>query len=458
MSSAPPIRPTQLLRSSAFRLGIAFAGLTATAAVILVAVAHWAVKRDLRQQIESVVYVAAAELEQTHAAGGLAALLDALDRRVASGQRSQMQFSLVAPDLRRIIGNLETLPAGPGWADIGEVLPGGGARGMRVLTMSVGSGYMLSVGIDREPITALETALSRAIWVVAAAIVALALAVGFGVARASHRRLGLIDARLDEIGRGALDVRLPTSGDRDEIDRMAGAMNATLDRLAGAVSAVEQVSNDIAHDLRTPLNRLRQRLERAGATAASADELRKAIDDAIAELDVTLGIFASMLRIAQIEAGARRSAFARVDLTALVDGVVETFTAVAEDEGRRLASAVARGVAVTGDREMLTQALVNLVENGLRHTPRASTVTVSLVDGPQGPVLAVADDGPGIPAADRVRVLQRFVRLEGARSTPGSGLGLALVAAVAEVHGAALALDDNGPGLRVELRFPAAPD
>jgi signal transduction histidine kinase len=237
-----------------------------------------------------------------------------------------------------------------------------------------------------------------------------------------------------------------------------------LDRSHALMDNLRQVSSDVAHDLRTPLARLRQTLELARDEAKTEPQFRAAIDAALAEADGLLDTFSALLRIAQIESKSRRAGFAPVDLSAVMALARDTYGPVAEDGGRRLAATLAPGLAVSGDRELLTQMAANLIENALRHTPPGATVTLDLRREGQGEgqgegqqiVARFADDGPGIPAQEREKALRRFYRLERSRTTPGNGLGLSLVAAVVELHGGTLALGDAAPGLVVEIRLPAA--
>jgi signal transduction histidine kinase len=270
----------------------------------------------------------------------------------------------------------------------------------------------------------------------------------------NESRITAIDESLARISSGAIETRLPVKADGDEIDHLCLAVNDALDRLAAAMRGMEQVSNDIAHDLRTPLTRLRQRLEASRSGSRTVEQLEQTIDVAIGELDQAHDLFTTMLRIAQIEAGARRSAFATVDLSRLFAEIVETFQVVAEADGRRIEAAIVPKISFVGDREMLTQMIVNIVENALRHTPTGTTVIIQLESASDCAKALIADNGPGIAESDRERVFRRFVRLEAARSTPGTGLGLALVSAIAEVHKINILLDNHHPGLEVHLTFP----
>jgi signal transduction histidine kinase len=218
---------------------------------------------------------------------------------------------------------------------------------------------------------------------------------------------------------------------------------------------VRQVSNDIAHDLRTPLTRLRQRLELAQRRARSLEDWQRAADGCISDMDAILATFGALLRIAQIESGMPVRRFAEVDLSELLRTVIEVYQPMAEEREQRFSAEIASRLVVRGDRELLAQMIANLIENAMKHSPVGASIRLATSQTPRAIVVAVIDNGPGIPLADRGRVFQRFYRLESSRSTAGSGLGLSLVEAIAALHGVSIELTDNGPGLRVTLRFLA---
>jgi signal transduction histidine kinase len=268
-----------------------------------------------------------------------------------------------------------------------------------------------------------------------------------------------MDAALAAVGAGDLARRLPLAGRDDEFDRLSLRINAMLDRLGAVMATLRSVTDDIAHDLRTPLSRLRQRLDDV-SRAATAGAAKEAAAAAEAECDAILELFAALLRIAQVEAGAQREAFARVDLSAVVEAVAEVYAPAAEERGQALTAEIASGLAVIGDRALITQMLANLVENAIRHGRDAGQVRILLSRAGEGAELVIEDDGPGIPPEERERVFRRFHRLDQARTTPGSGLGLALVRAVAALHDMKVTLEDateaagTGPGLRVRVAIP----
>jgi len=276
----------------------------------------------------------------------------------------------------------------------------------------------------------------------------------FAFALLVARRIGDQRATVDAIIAGNIRHRVPVTGSADEFDRQAAAFNRMLDRIAELMEAMRGQSNDIAHDLRTPLARLRGQLSAMVADARDDDQATRAAA-ALAQCDTLLAMFAALLRIAEIEGGERRAGFAPFDLSALVEEIATMMIPVAEDAGHRLSVAV--DVAMpdfVGDRQLLTQALVNLIGNAIKYGAAGGAIRVSLDACEDGVVLRVADDGPGIPPEDRARALRRFGRLDSSRAQAGHGLGLPLVAAIARLHGGRLVLDDAKPGLVVSLILP----
>jgi signal transduction histidine kinase len=312
------------------------------------------------------------------------------------------------------------------------------------------------VGRDLAPVRQLEGFLfSAAGWVGGTALL-LGLGGGLLIGRGVTRRAAVMAAALARVEAGEISHRLPVRRGGDEFDRLARRINSTLDRVQGLMQALRQVTDDIAHDLRTPLSRLRQRLEAALRTAEGDAAWRTMTEGAIQDAEQLLDVFAALLRIAQAESGARRAAFARFDLSAVVEAVAEVHAPAAEARGQLLDAKIGTDIFIFGDRDLVTQMLSNILDNAVKHGRSGGRIEVQLTARPAGgAVLTVADDGPGIPAEARDAVLRRFHRLDAARTTQGTGLGLALVKAVADLHGMALTLGEAGPGLRVTLEIPA---
>jgi signal transduction histidine kinase len=275
------------------------------------------------------------------------------------------------------------------------------------------------------------------------------------MARSVNNRLESINSISRQIRRGDLSRRMPSTKGGDEFDRLGGNLNEMLDQIEKLMVGVRDVSNAIAHDLRTPLTRLRNHLEQARDDAHN-DEMRDRLDETLGEADALLATFRSLLRIVQIEAGNRRREFGEVGLNALVDDVVELYEPLAAEKNLQLTTSAAASVRASGDRDLLFQAISNLVDNAIKYTPTDGTVDIRLGEGSLGARIEVADSGTGIPVAERERVFERFFRLETHRGSPGSGLGLSLVAAVVALHGGSISLEDNNPGLRVLFDLPQA--
>lgn len=276
------------------------------------------------------------------------------------------------------------------------------------------------------------------------------LVMSFGVLR----RVEVVSRASRAIMAGDLGRRIALRGTDDEFDHLSASLNAMLDRIQDLMLGLQQISSDIAHDLRTPLTRLRQGLELARRQEHTIEGLNAALDRAIGNVDTILDTFAALLRIAQIEAGTRRSGFRPVALTELLKSLVEVYQAVAEEKTQQLEANIAVDLWLNGDGELLTQLFANLVENAIAHSPAAAHIFVDAAPTPDAILVIVADTGPGILPAYRQKVLQRSYRLETSRTTSGSGLGLSLANAIVTLHEATLELQDNNPGLRCVLHFP----
>jgi signal transduction histidine kinase len=408
-------------------------------------------------------------LEALYRAGGLDALSAEIAERVAQPAHP-LRYLLEDPSGRVVAGDLgHSPPLTIGRSDI--ELPIAASRGsanhthrlFRTLGVALGDGPLLFLGQDAHALEELREFVFAAFeWGVGATLV-LAVLGSMAMSAGVLRRVEAINRASERIMAGDLDRRLPTTttdrnGGGDEFDRLAENLNLMLDRIGVLVQGLRQVSTDIAHDLRTPLGRLRRTLEQAREDASLDAGAAGAamIDRAIEEVDALLGTFGALLRIAQIEAGASRRGFGSVDLGAVIDAVLEVYAPAAEEKNQILTRRINASIAVLGDRELLTQMLANLVENAIRHSPRGAHIEVALfvAKGVERPQLTISDDGPGIPEAERDKVFRRFYRLDASRSTSGNGLGLALVAAVVDLHGAKIRLLDSPPhGLRVVLSF-----
>lgn len=330
----------------------------------------------------------------------------------------------------------------------------GKTESLRVLIEDVGGQYRLIVGDKADRIDSLARKVLWGFGLAFAALLAIGIVGGFALSRAVQKRIAAITGTAEAIIDGDLARRVPVRGD-DDLSRLAATINRMLDRIGALMDSLRQVTSDVAHDLRTPLNRLRHRLERSARQAQDPAD-RAEIEGALRDVDAILATFAAVLRISEVEAGARRAAFRPVDLQALARAVAEDFAPAAEDSGHLLEFQEAPPAWIEGDAELLTQMTVNLVENALRHTPPGCTVRLWTVVEPDTAALVVVDNGPGVPEAERARLFDRFYRLERSRSTPGSGLGLAMVQAIARLHRGEARLQDALPGLKAKVVFPTS--
>jgi signal transduction histidine kinase len=445
-----------LFRSAGFRFGAVYALLLAVSAMALAIFLWWATAGLLDRQTEAAINADAQGLSERWADGGLPALVVTIEERLAQNIDDDAIYLLVDPSMKRLAGNLASWPSSVIAVNQAYELPVMRA-GMRSLATveryELPGGVHLLIGRDAQVRAQLRKMLTDALlW--AAVVVLLMATVGALVIRNLFRRtLANISATSTAIAGGDFARRVKLTGHGDEFDQVAEVINDMLDRIGRLMDGVRQVSNAIAHDLRTPITRARARLEDAALHAESAEELRAAIERATVDLDGIVGVFQALLRIAEIEAGSRRSLFARLDLTPLLREVAELYGAVAEERGIVLRLETPDAVPAYGDRAMIHQAIANLVDNAVKFSPDGGTVRVT-ASVTAAVLITVEDQGPGIPLADREKATDRFYRGESARSTPGSGLGLSLVLAVAHLHGGTLRLEDNRPGLRAILSLP----
>jgi signal transduction histidine kinase len=369
-----------------------------------------------------------------------AALFDR-DGRVLAG-------NVVAPPPSLAVGPI------PGSYTITRVDPQGFAQvePVRAVARRLADGRVLFLARDVAELDALTDQFSRTLLLGLVPAVIMAIAAGAVVSRRNVRRIENMVAASRRIMSGRLDQRLPVRDTGDDVDRLAGIVNVMLNEIERLMSEVSGAGDAMAHDLRTPLTRMRSRLERVRADPeATRQDLRAAMDRAIGDLDSVGATIEALLRISEIEHGRRRAGFATVALGGLARDVAELYGPVAEEKGVRLVLALRPTEAVWGDRDMLFEAIANLVDNAVKFTPAGGTVTLSALTGEHGPEVIVDDDGPGIPLAERQAVLRRFYRSDRCRRAAGTGLGLSLVAAVARLHDITLTIGERARGTRVIL-------
>jgi signal transduction histidine kinase len=448
-----------LLRTSTFRLALIYMALFGGSVLLLLGFIYFTTAGYVSRQTDEAIFAEISHLAERYRERGLDGVAATIAQRASRNPRGHAIYLLIDPAGRRIVGNLDRWPLDvghqPSWLEFfiqDPDSPRGDTYRARARQIELAGGYRLLVGQDVQEQQRLRALMVDALVWGLALTLALALVGGVLMSRTTLQRIESINRTSRGIVGGDMRSRIPTRGTGDEFDRLAENLNAMLDQIEALMTGIRQVSDNIAHDLRSPLSRLRSRLEFARMQPAEP-QTRVMLDELMEEVDGLLSTFAALLRIAEIEAGNRRAGFAPVDVDGLARDVIELYEPVAQEKGQTIATRLTPGLTVLGDRHLLSQAFANLVDNAIKHSPPGSRIEIAAAPGKDGPSLTVADRGPGIPADLRGKVLQRFFRLEASRSTPGSGLGLSLVAAVAKLHGAGLSLEDNEPGLRVTLAF-----
>ena len=451
------MRSSSIFRTASFKLAAAYVVMFSASVAFLAGVVYFTATAALDRQERTRLRAEAQALSAEYRRGGLDKLMEEIHSRTRARLAGGLDYSVLSGSGARLFGDIPNLNLAEGWTHVkgppdGDEPPGQRER-LLVYTLQLAPALWLEVGDDIGKDMMVGKAIMATSGWVLLFVVTLAIAGGIVLSASVLARIDSITRTAEAIIEGDDDRRVPMRGVADDIDRLAATLNRMLDRNTSLLSALRQVSRHIAHDLRTPLGRLRQGLDEARRSAKTSGDYERAIGNAVSETDQILETFAALLRIAEIESGTRRAGFRAVDLSGLVLQIGQTYAPVAEDAGRQLSLAVSPDVSVDGDRELLSQLLVNLIENALRHTQDGAGIGIELSAGRGIPLLTVSDNGPGIPAGERERVVGRFYRLDRSKGTAGCGLGLSLVAAVADLHHCELHFFDRAPGLAVSILF-----
>jgi len=455
----------KLFRTTAFKLSLGYLVAFAIGASVVMTWVSWSVGRLIDEQIGATVEAEINGLSEQYAQGGIRRLVDVVERRVR--QPGASLYLVTNFQGQTISGNIKSLPPDvllqPGVRETSYERVGESAIDRRALAriFLLPGGFRLLVGRDLEDRESLRNVMGGALLTSLFWLVVIGTLGGLFVARRVLRRVEAISESARSIMQGDLAQRLPLAGANDELDRLAANLNEMLERIQELMAGVREVSDNIAHDLKTPLTRLRNRAEEALRNANQSSDYRIALEKMLEESDQLIRIFNALLMIARLEAGTERGDHLLFDLAASARDVAELYEPVAEEAGVDLVVETSGEVLVSGSRELMGQALANLIDNALKYgSPQKqgqrARVQVRVQRVGDKVEASVADQGSGIPAADRERVFGRFVRLEGSRSRPGSGLGLSLVAAVAGLHNGMVKIEDNEPGLRIVVVIPAA--
>lgn len=451
---------TKTLRSSTLRLALICIGVFGTVVCALFGYVYWSTASYVYSRSDHAIAVEQAILHHAFEGDGRPGLIVAIGERIAERRLEGGLYLLTDASAAPVAGNLGAWPAAlkgaAGWGTFDARTPdAGGAPLVRATWQTLPGGLRLLVGKDIDDLGEFADHIMTAL---ALSLLFTFVLAGFSSVFVTRRTLGRIEA-INATSRaimhsGLAQRRIPANGTGDEWDHLAGNLNRMLDRIEELMAEVKEVSDNVAHDLRTPLARMRGRLEKAYVSRRDVAADQALIGDTMADLDAVLRMFTSLTRISQIETSARMAAFRTVDLAHLAREVAELFDAAAEEKGCRLVVRSDAELLVTGDRDLLFDAVANVLDNAIKHGRDAGDIALEAAHGDGCATLSVADDGPGIPPGEAQQVFRRFYRLERSRRTPGNGLGLSLVAAVARLHGARIELADNAPGLRFVLKFP----
>lgn len=448
-----------VLRTQAFRILLVYLIVFAISAAALVAFSYWNTRRALDAQTDQTIEAEIVGLSEQYQRLGIGGLVDVIISRSAHG--TQGLYLLTNGTGHLLAGNLDAWPRIKQQSSrfvefdyqrrFDNQTENRRARG-RVFLLPGGLRLLVARDVHERYETGrlFTTTLP---WTVALMIL-LGFIGGTLVSRNMLARLDTINRTSHDIMRGDLSRRVPVRKAGDEFDTLAENLNRMLDQNERLMRGMRDVTDSVAHDLRSPLNRLRNRLESALAHATNGERTVAELESAVEETDGLIATFNALLLIAEAEAGVAREAMAPITLAPIVEGVAELYAPLAEEKGLTLAIEPGGTVPIEGNRSLITQALANLVDNAIKYTPDGGRITLAAMQTPDGALLSVSDTGPGIPETDRARVLDRFVRLDTSRNSPGTGLGLSLVAAVARLHNATFDLAGNAPGLKASLLFP----
>lgn len=455
----------RLIRTTAFKLSLVYLTVFAVFAACLLAYFAWNTQRLLTEQITQTIDAEINGLAEQYRIGGIRRLVSVVESR--SLQPGSNLYLVASFSGEALAGNVAALAPGvldrPGRRETiyRRLDEEGTERPALVRIFQLPAGFRVLVGRDLEERRRVQGIVRTAATWSAAFVVLMGLTGGFFVTRRVLKRVDAMTQTTQTIMAGNLSGRLPMAGTNDEFDRLASNLNAMLERIEALMRGLKEVSDNIAHDLKTPLTRLRNRCEAALRTGRSESDFRATIEATIEESDALIRTFNALLLIARAESGQAREGWTEFDAAELVRDVSELYEPLADESGALL-DVDATASPIKGHRELLSQAVANLIDNAIKYSASQpsqegrlpSRIAVGARQDGDTVRLSVADSGPGIPEADRARAVSRFVRLEQSRSRPGSGLGLSLAAAVARLHGGELTLDDNTPGLRVTIVLP----
>ena len=439
----------RILKTANFKLAVLYAVVFGLSVATLGVIVFLSVRSSLQEQIRTHIQTEVAQLLIDYGDDGLDELRHDVHERIESRPADRFRYSVISPKGKIIFDKLPHIPTREGWHVV-PIRDGRSAPKALLYVTPLKDRYWLAVGADLSRTRAAENAVRYAFgWATLFTVLAGACG-GIWVSRRFLAQIDAITRTAERIGSGQLFARLPLRGTGDDLDELAGVINRMLDRIQHLMANVQNVATNIAHDLRTPLGHLRQTLEELSKEPLSEKEI-VLLEEAIDQLDQVLTTFAALLRIAEVESGSRKAGFEMVDLSATLWELADTYQPIVEENSQQLEVSLQDNIRLRGDHSLMVQLFSNLIENAIRHAGKDKRISISLQRSAEQIIIRVADNGPGIPRKEYDNIIKPFYRLDRSRNTPGSGLGMSLVAAIAALHDMELSFEDNQPGLAIIL-------
>ena len=451
----------KLFKSSTFRLALIYMALFSISVLLLLGFIYWSTAGYMVRQTEATIEAEINGLADQYNLSGLTGLSKVISERLSRPSAGNTIYLLTDAQLKPLLGNIKNWPKGQPsdqgwiyfWIDNGGH---GNDEQHKVLArvFPVQGSFHLLVGRDIHNLEEIQKLITEALFWGMLMTLVLALAGGTMMSRTMMHKIETINDTCHRIMDGDLTQRIPSTGGDDDFDKLIGTLNRMLDQLEVLMQGIKQVTNNIAHDLRTPLSRLRRRLDMLRVKDLTHGSHEELLDQTIGEADGLLITFKALLRISEVESGTRRGGFKSVDIIALLDDLVELYAPLSEEKGQTLVAEKPSAQPLQGDRDLLFQAFANVLDNAIKYTPESGHILLSVKDQPNMLQVSICDTGSGIPEEAHGKVFDRFYRLEESRSSPGNGLGLSLVAAIINLHYGQLELTDNKPGLKLTISLP----
>jgi signal transduction histidine kinase len=454
-------KTTKLFKSSTFRLALIYMALFSLSVLLLLSFIYWSTVGYMVRQTEATIEAEITGLAERYDLSGLPGLSKVINDRLSRQRTRSSLYLLTDSQFKPIIGNLkkwpQVQPSEEGWMsfdiDSGPSV-GSGKHQSLARVFSLRGDFHLLVGRDIHDLEEIQALIQEALFWGLLITVVLALVGGITISRTMMRKIEVVNATCHQIMAGDLARRIPRTGGDDDFDRLVDTLNQMLEQIEKLMQGVKQVTNNIAHDLRTPLTHLRRRLDMLRENCNSTEQNNELLDQAIGEADRLLTTFKALLRISEVESGSRRASFKEVDMTALLRDLMELYVPLSEEKEQIITTEITPSKPISGDRDLLFQAFSNVLDNAIKYTPSSGSIRLIMRDRPDQLNISVCDTGPGIPLTSREKVFERFFRLEKSRSSPGNGLGLSLVEAIISLHHGQVELADNQPGLKLTISLP----